>query len=73
MSIVKFLYKGTETMVQCQENEKMREICNKFGNKIKEIDIKNIYFMYNGNIIDLELEYKDIINEIDKEKNQIKY
>ena len=25
MSIVNFLYKGTETMVQCQENEKMRE------------------------------------------------
>ena len=71
MSIVNFLYKGTETMVQCQENEKMREICNKFGNKVKEIDIKNIYFMYNGNIIDLELEYKDIINEIDKTKDKI--
>ena len=71
MSMVNFLYKGTETMIQCQKNEKMREICNKFGNKVKEIDIKNIYFMYNGNIIDLELEYKDIINEIDKTKNKI--
>ena len=65
MSIVNFLYKGTETTIQCQENEKMKEICNKFGLKIK-VDMKNIYFLYNGNIIDLELEYKDIINKLDK-------
>ena len=70
MSIVNFLYKGTETTIQCQENEKMKEICNKFGNKEK-INVNNLYFMYNGNIIDLELKYKEIINEIDKNKNKI--
>ena len=70
MSIVNFLYKGTETTVQCQENEKMKEICNKLGNKVK-IDVNKLYFMYNGNIINLELKYKQIINEIDKTKNKM--
>ena len=70
MSIVKFLYKGTETTVQCQENEKMKEICNKFGNKGK-IDVNKLYFIYNGNIIDLKLKYKDIIKKTDKNKMNI--
>ena len=70
MSIVNFLYKGVETTVQCQENEKMKEICNKYGNKVK-LESNSLYFMYNGNIIDLKLKYKEIINEIDKTKNKM--
>ena len=70
MSIVNFLYKGVETTVQCQENEKMKEICNKFGIKVEQ-DINNLYFMYNGDIVDMELKYKDIINEVDKKRNKI--
>ena len=48
----------------------MKEIYNKFGNKVK-IDVNKLYFMYNGNIINLELKYKQIINEIDKTKNKM--
>ena len=70
MSIVSFSYKGSETIIQCQENEKMKDICNKFVNKAKQ-DINNLYFMYNGDIIDMELKYKDIINEVDKKRNKI--
>ena len=70
MSIVSFFYKGSETIVQCQENEKMKDICNKFVNKTNQ-DINNLYFMYNGEIIDMELKYKEIINEVDKKRNKI--
>ena len=70
MSIVSFSYKGSGTIIQCQENKKMRDIYNKFGNKVEQ-DINKLYFMYNGDIIDMELNYKDIINEVDKKRNKI--
>ena len=70
MSIVSFSYKGVVTMIQCNENEKMKDICIRFGIKVEK-DIKSLYFMYNGKTVDIELKYKDIINEMDKERNEM--
>ena len=71
MSLVKFIYKGSEIIIQCQEIDKMKDIINKFVIKVEK-DINNLYFMYNGNIINIELKYKDIINETDKKNNIMK-
>ena len=38
MSKVIFNYEGIDTTVLCEENEKMKEICKRYGNKI-ELDI----------------------------------
>ena len=43
MSKIIFNYEGVYTTVACEENEKMKEICKKYGNKVL-IDINNLYF-----------------------------
>ena len=43
MSKVEFNYHGENSIVLCQENEKMEEICKRFQNKIL-IDINNLFF-----------------------------
>ena len=70
MAKVEFNYKGKTIIIQCQEEEKMEEIFNKFVSKI-ELDINNIYFLYSGNKINSQLTFSEIINDIDKERKII--
>ena len=67
MSKVEFNYKGKNTIVLCQENEKLEEICKKYTIK-SSIDINNVYFLYNGTQINLQLKYNQIINNTDEER-----
>ena len=39
--IVEFIYNGINTIIQCKSNEKMKDICQNYINKIK-IDKNNI-------------------------------
>ena len=64
MSKVIFDYKGEYTTVSCKENEKMEEICKRFTNK----DLNDLHFIYSGKIINMQLRYNEIINNIDKER-----
>ena len=47
MASVEFQYNGALTLIQCQENQTMEEICNNFiaKSKIKE---NEIYYGYDG-------------------------
>ena len=64
MSKVIFDYKGEYTTVSCKENEKMEEICKRFTNK----DLNELHFIYSGKIINMQLRYNEIINNLDKER-----
>ena len=64
-----FKYNGMDTTIQCKKEEKMKEICEKFTRKI-EADINKLIFIYGGGIINMELKYEELGNEIDK--NNIK-
>ena len=66
MSKVVFIFEGRRIDIQCSEEEKMKEICLRLANKIDK-NINNIYFLYNGNTINLELKYK----EIKKSNNEV--
>ena len=71
--IVEFNYNGTKTVIQCKSNEKMKNICKKFANKI-QLDINNIYFSYDGkagNEFNEELTFEEIINSEDKKRNKM--
>ena len=50
MAEVKISYNGCETIIQCQSNEKLKEIFKKFKNKIKA-ENKEIVYLYNGELI----------------------
>ena len=70
MANVKFIFEGTETVIQCNNEDKMNKICNKFVNKIG-IDIDTIYFLYNGDLINSELKFNEQAKKIDKDKNEM--
>ena len=67
MTKVEFNYKGSITIILCQEDEQMEEICKRYANKTL-LDLNNKYFLYNGNSINLQLTYSQIINNIDRER-----
>ena len=44
---VEFNFSGVKTLIQCKSNEKIKNICQNFANKI-QIDLNNLYFSYDG-------------------------
>ena len=62
MSKVDFIYNQITTTIECNYNEKMKEIFEKFSTKIG-IDLNAVYFIYLGNKIKEELNLEQIINE----------
>ena len=68
MSKVIFNYKGKEEAIECSKDERMKDICQRFSLKSK-IDLNRIYFIYNGNRINEEVYYNQLINEEDRNKN----
>ena len=73
MAEVEFNYNGTKVIIQCKENEVMKNICQSFIKKIEE-DKNNIYFSYNGNAgnkFDENLTFEQMINSEDKKRNKM--
>ena len=73
MDQVEFKYQGLSLVIQCDENEKMKNICQQFCKKA-QIDINNIFFSYNGkagNQFNEELTFNQMINSIDKNENKM--
>ena len=68
MAEIIFNYRGIETKIQCNINEKIKEVIEKYVNKVG-IDISKLYFIYNGNKINDNLILNEIFNEEDKRRN----
>ena len=65
-----FNYQGINTAVQCEINNKMNNIIEKFLSKIeKKEDI--YYYLYNGNSINKELTFIEQANEFDKNRKKM--
>ena len=64
---VEFEYKSNKTFIQAINEDKMRQVCSKFTQKA-QINLNKLYFMYSGNIVNLELTIEQIINKTDKER-----
>jgi hypothetical protein len=56
----KFSYNGYLTSIQCKESDIMKDIIGKYVSKAK-LDMKKIFFLYGGNIINNELTVKELI------------
>ena len=70
MAEILFNYKGIETIIQCNINDKMKDIINRFISKIKNNN-KNLYFIYNGNKVNEELTFNQQTNEIDNKRKKM--
>jgi len=69
---VEFICKQQVTIIQCELDNKMKEIYNKFISKV-EVDLNSIYFLYSGNKIDNnELTIDKIITLNDRKIKKMK-
>ena len=73
MAEVEFQYNGISTVIQCQEEQKMADICNIFIKK-SNIDENNINYFYDGKggtQFDKSLSFKQMANSLDKQRKKM--
>ena len=64
-----FNYKGKEVTIQSSLDKLMKDIFQAFSLKSEIDDINKIYFIYNGNKINEEINCNILINEEDRNRN----
>ena len=69
MAQVNFDYKGTQTTIQCNIEDSMEMIIQKFLAKCTNKSVIDFYFIYNGEILDINQTFKKAANLRDKERN----
>ena len=62
MAEIIFIYDGQNITVQCNINQRMKDICINLSNKINA-DINSLTFLYGGGILNLEKKYNEITKE----------
>ena len=67
MSEIIFFYKGYEVPIQCSQGEKMKNVMEKLYQKLN-VNKDNIYALYDGNILDQELNENQISKNLDNKK-----
>ena len=71
MAEIIFNYKGNNINIQCQLKDKIKDIINKFLEKINEKDNTNLYYLYSGFLINKELTFNDHANFIDIDRKEM--
>ena len=66
-----FYFKDRKFNLKCITSEKMSNICEMFAKEAK-VDVNDLFFLYNDNIINKELKFEEQINIIDKDTNGMK-
>ena len=66
-----FNFQGNDILIQCSQEEKMKDICQKFATKI-ERNVNSLVFLYGGRNLNFQLSFLDQANIIDKERNEMK-
>ena len=62
MAEAKFIYDGQDIIIQCNKNQKMKDICSNLSNKIN-VNINSLIFLYGGNKLNLEKTFKEMTKE----------
>jgi hypothetical protein len=70
MTEVEFDYEGRKIIIQCNPEEKMEDILNRFVSKEGK-NKEEFYFMYGGSIVKEELSFEKTANKLDKERNKM--
>ena len=63
-----FIFNGMKTIIPCKANEKIINILERFSENI-EININQIYCLYNGSKVNIKLKFEELINSEDKLMN----
>jgi surface protein len=67
---VSFDFEGRIVKIQCSTDDKMKDICQKYANKI-ERNVNSLIFLYGGSNLNYQLSFKEQANIIDRERNEM--
>ncbi len=65
---VVFNFEGTELVIQCNPEDKIRDICQKYSAKI-ETNMNSLLFLYGGIKLNMDLRFKEQANSFDRSNN----
>ena len=66
-----FIINGISTTIPCETNEKFKDIFQRLAAKLN-LNINEITFLYNGDIINPESKFEEVISKEDKNNNIMK-
>ena len=66
-----FNFEGKDLIIQCSQEDKIKDICQKFVTKIGS-DLNSLLFLYGGNRMNMELKFKEQANSMDIDKKEMK-
>ena len=67
---VSFDFEGRLVKIQCSTDDKMKDICQKYANKIGR-NLNSLIFLYGGSNLNFESSFKNQANILDKERNEM--
>ena len=65
-----FTFNGVDLSIQCTIDDKMKDICKKYSNKMNK-EINSFLFLYGGNQVNFELSFKEQANYQDLKENKM--
>jgi hypothetical protein len=70
MKEVEFIYEERKIIIQCNENDLMKDICKRFASKLS-LEMDSLFFIYGGEKINLDLTFINVAKTANKEANKI--
>ena len=70
MASVEFVDDGIKTIIQCNENDKLEDIIQRYCLKTQK-NIEKMIFLYSSNIIKKKKTFKELANSDDKQRKII--
>ena len=64
-----FTLEGDDLTIQCTKEEKMKDICQKYSNKVQK-NINSLIFLYGGNQLNFNISFRELVK--DEQRNEIK-
>ena len=65
-----FQYNGNNETIECKKNEFMLDIYKRYVMKV-QVDLKKLYFLFNGSLINPEIKLSEIVKNDEKIINMI--
>ena len=70
MASIEFKYNGSNTVIQCNEKDKMKDIINRFKTKM-QLEKEKFLYLYGGTQINEELTFEETINKDSKDEKKM--
>ena len=71
MAEINFIYEGNDIIIQCGENEVIKDIIERFLAKIGLSKNNNLVYLYNGALLNEKLTFKEQLNKFDDKRMNV--